>query len=722
MTKRITMWLIATVVAVFGLFTGSASAGAQTLPPLSETFAWDAHGVTVAYPAGWTVVETADLISIRLAGRDVSDGTGPELILFTVADVGPDQLDAALARYAPTDGSVTKRSAPALGDHAARSTTFERANPATVGGITLIALDDRTALGVAYIVRAAEAPDLLPVLEAISRSVALDEGSAEVVPVDESISASVASVQLPQQVEWADAGLTLYFPADWTVSVDPVEGLTASPDALSVVAMIQGQVMPWSAGLDLREVIMAAAGDQSMLAEPIAVTVAGYPGVIYDIVDDADTRLHIRALTIAMDDREQAAVFFFGTDEAGWAAFRSVADAFMSSIEQSDGGLSARRTGAIHALALRVPPTTPLPFRQDSSSTKMYDWEEYGITFTLPADWQALSGTQDYDLALVSPGVMESGEGAFITFRGIPTLGPDTTMEQALTPIAEDMGGEVSDFVLAGRDGKGIVLDNAQNGVINNLILIPYDDKGALIYIQTVAPPDQNQGVIDILDSMEIDPPVPDYAAADAAFQASLAESGRLIYGDPDAPIEMVEYLSFTCGHCANYSYAISRLIALDVDPGRVQIELALIAGDQLATAASHAAMCAAEQGKGYSAYTALFAGYVERGYQEAYSREGINDILSTNVAGLDMDALNACIDEQKYQPQLDEFRVRFMDNGLTGTPTVLLGVNGNDPATIKLPDGQVWSGTIPIAYLRQIFSLLEEGVALEDVFDHLRQ
>jgi hypothetical protein len=207
------------------------------------------------------------------------------------------------------------------------------------------------------------------VLEAISRSVALDEGSAEVVPADESISASVASVQLPQQVEWADAGLTLYFPADWTVSVDPVEGLTASPDALSVVAMIQGQAMPWSAGLDLREVIMAAAGDQSMLAEPVAVTVAGYPGVIYDIVDDADTRLHIRALTIAMDDREQAAVFFFGTDEAGWAAFRPVADAFMSSIEQADGGLSARRTGAIHALASRVPPITPLPFRQDSSSS-----------------------------------------------------------------------------------------------------------------------------------------------------------------------------------------------------------------------------------------------------------------------------------------------------------------------------------------------------------------
>ena len=721
MIQRVEMWLLVAIVAVFGLFAGSASASAQTLPPLSETFAWSAHGVALSYPAGWTAVESADLLSIRPAGRDVSDGAGPEVILFTVADTGPDELDAVLARYAPASGSVVKSSAQAWGDRPARSLTFERANPATVGGITLIALDDQTALGVAYIVRTAEAPDLLPVLEAISQSITLGEAGAAMAPLGESSSASVASIQLPQQVAWADAGLVLSFPADWTVTVDPVEGLAASPDALTEATLIQGLTVPWSTGLDLRKVVLAATGDRSTLTDPVAVTVAGYSGVTYDILDDDPAApLHVRALTIPMDERDLAVVIFFGADESGWTAFRPVVDAFTSSIERADGWLSARGTGAIHVLASRVPPVTPPPLRQDDPPTKTYEWEEYGIVFTLPDDWQALSGTQDYDLALVSPEVLEAGEGAFITLRGIPTLGPGTSLEQAMAPIAEESGVEVTDFVVAGRDGKGVILNEEEQGVINNLILIPYDDNGGVLYAQTVAVPDQNQGVIDILDSMQIDPPVPDYAAADAALQASLAESGRLVYGEDDAPIDMVEYLSFTCGHCANYSFAISRLMALDVDPGRVQVELALIAGDSYATTASLATMCAAEQGKGYSAYSALFKGYVDIGYNEAYTREGINDLLGSEALGLDMDALNTCIDDQKYQPQLDEFRVRFMDNGLTGTPTVLLGVDGADPAAIKLPDGQVWSGSIPIEYLRRIFTLLEDGVPLENVFDQL--
>lgn len=720
MIQRLVVLSVAAGIAVFGLFAGTASAGAQTAPPLSETFIWDAHGVALSYPAGWTAVESADLVSVRPAGRDVSDGAGPELILFIAADTGPGELDAALARYAPAGGSITKRSAPAVGDRAARSLTFERTDPAAVGGITLIALDDHTALGVAYIVSAAEAPDFLPVLEAIGQSVAVEDARAASVPTGESSSASVASVQLPQQVAWADAGLTLSFPANWSVSADPAQGLTASSDAAEAT-LIYGETLPQSAGVDLRKLVLSAAGDRSTLTDPVAVTVAGYPGVTYDLRDnDPDSPLHIRALAITMEERDLVAVLFFGSDEAGWAAFRPVADAIVSSIERADGGLSARSTGAIHVLASRVPPVTPLPLRQDDPPTKTYDWEEYGIIFTLPENWQALSGAQDYDLALVSPEVLEAGEGAFITLRGIPSLGPDISLEQALTPIAEESGGEVTDFALAGRDAKGISLNDDQQGVINNLILIPYDDNGGLMYAQTVATPDMNEDVIAILDSMVIDPPVPDYAAADAAFQASLADSGRLIYGAPDAAIDMVEYLSFTCGHCANYSFAISRLIALDVDSDRVQIELALIAGDAYATAASHATMCAAEQGKGYSAYTALFRGYVERGVQEAFSREGISDILGSEALGLDMDALNACIDDQKYQPQIDEFRVRFMDHGLTGTPTVLLGTAGTEPDTIKLPDGQAWSGTIPLEYLRQIFTLLEEGVALEDVFDEL--
>ena len=350
----------------------------------------------------------------------------------------------------------------------------------------------------------------------------------------------------------------------------------------------------------------------------------------------------------------------------------------------------------------------------DSGDPNVYEWSDYGVTFTLPDGWFGVVGGTDYDLALVSPEAGAGDSGTYITLSHFPTVGQDTSFEDALAPVAEQVGGEVQAYTAAGLEGFAITAEN--EGTTMQLILLPYDDKGAALYIQAFAPSGDLSVIQEVLDSMVIEPPTPDYAAIDAAWQTSLAENGRLVYGGPDAPVSLVEFFSFTCPHCADYSHGIEKVIALEVETGRAQIELAMLAGDPLALAASRATFCATEQGQGYSAYKALFQGYYDMGRETAFTREGIDDLLAP--LDLDMDALNACIDGEQYTDVLDDMRTRFTDNGLTGTPTLLFGVDGSDPEPVVLPDdGGIWSGSIPVYYVRLILSrLIDQDIPLDQV------
>lgn len=360
------------------------------------------------------------------------------------------------------------------------------------------------------------------------------------------------------------------------------------------------------------------------------------------------------------------------------------------------------------------PASTAEGVHQETPAPQTFLWEEYGITFTLPSGWQTVGKSQNFDLALVGPGVMESGEGPFIMLQVFASLGAGTTFEAALESLASQVNSTVEPFTAAGLTGAGVTFDDAETGTVGHLILLPYGESGAALFAQVSAPPADDETVLGILDSMVIDPPKPDYAAVDTAWQASLAEQGRLIYGASDAPISLIEFLSFTCGHCATYSLPIEHLMALEAESGRVRIELAPLAGDDLATRATQATFCAAEQGKGYSAYKALFNGYLTIGYQEAYSEDGVRQLLEP--LGLDMDALEACMQNKTYDNALAAIRNQFVDNGLTGTPTVLLGTAGNPPETLKFPSGEVWSGTVPIEILRTLFDMIiEQGMTVSE-------
>lgn len=364
--------------------------------------------------------------------------------------------------------------------------------------------------------------------------------------------------------------------------------------------------------------------------------------------------------------------------------------------------------GALEAADARPQPAEH-PFRQDMQE---FIWADYGVSLTIPADWSSLGASQDYDLALVSPAAMQSGAGAFIIFEVFPSLGGDSP-QAALQPIADDTGSAIQEF---GSGGYGVTVMNEQAGIEQNLVLYPYNAQGAALLVQTSGSGEDNGLLMDILASLMIDPPQLDYAAADAAFQASLEAEGVLVYGDPGSPVKMREYFSYTCGHCANYTLPLENLIALDVETGRAWFELAPLASDEKSTLATHATYCAAAQGKGYSVYKALFNDYLQNGYENAYTEDAVQGVISRDEFGLDVDAMNTCIEDQTYADEIASVRTTFTDFGLTGTPTVVMAAQGDDLAPIMFPDGQVWSGTIPLNALREITdTIIESDVSAQE-------
>jgi protein-disulfide isomerase len=143
--------------------------------------------------------------------------------------------------------------------------------------------------------------------------------------------------------------------------------------------------------------------------------------------------------------------------------------------------------------------------------------------------------------------------------------------------------------------------------------------------------------------------------------------------GSPDAPLTIVEYSDFQCPFC--------RTAALEIVP---QIEAEYIAtgkaklvwkqfpieGEESVWAAE-ASECAAEQNAFWEYHDALFL-----------NRQGIDvgTFVISNLKviarelGLDAEAFNACLDEDRYSDKVADDYSEGRRRQITGTPTFFVG------------------------------------------------
>lgn len=145
--------------------------------------------------------------------------------------------------------------------------------------------------------------------------------------------------------------------------------------------------------------------------------------------------------------------------------------------------------------------------------------------------------------------------------------------------------------------------------------------------------------------------------------------------GPEDAPVTVMEFVDFTCSHCATFASLPGPALQRDyVQTGRARMLIYDFPLSQQGNSvpAALAARCAGDQGRYGAMESELFSN------QTAWARDQSPEDRFADYAqeiGLDMDQFNSCYSNREYVPEIMASR-RYGDQlDVRGTPTVF--VNG---------------------------------------------
>lgn len=161
--------------------------------------------------------------------------------------------------------------------------------------------------------------------------------------------------------------------------------------------------------------------------------------------------------------------------------------------------------------------------------------------------------------------------------------------------------------------------------------------------------------------------------AQDATTETPI-EITEMVEGNPDAKVEVIEYASFTCGHCRNFhADQYQKLKENYIEPGKIRFVLREVYFDRPGLWASMLARCGGEM---------RFFGLSEMLFEKQQDwlgdgeGAGIAQRLATlgKTAGLTDDQVEACMgDATKAKALVDWFTANVAADEVSGTPTLII-------------------------------------------------
>lgn len=169
-------------------------------------------------------------------------------------------------------------------------------------------------------------------------------------------------------------------------------------------------------------------------------------------------------------------------------------------------------------------------------------------------------------------------------------------------------------------------------------------------------------------------------ALASGLGSASFAQEAEstipdMILGDAEAPLEIIEYASFTCPHCARFHKDVYPQLKADyIDTGKVKFVYREVYFDRFGLWASMIARCAGETR--FFAFTDLL--YAEqREWAGSQDPATVIDNLRTlaKTAGMNDETLDACMsDADQAEALVGWYRTNAERDDVSSTPSFLIG------------------------------------------------
>lgn len=163
-------------------------------------------------------------------------------------------------------------------------------------------------------------------------------------------------------------------------------------------------------------------------------------------------------------------------------------------------------------------------------------------------------------------------------------------------------------------------------------------------------------------------------SASDASEAPDVSRVEEMTLGNPDAPVTIIEYSSFTCPHCATFNQGVyKQIIENHVETGQVHYIKREVYFDAYGLWAALVARCGGSD---------RYHGIVEMLYASQREWAGAQDgaQVADNLrrigrrAGMSDDELNACLADRDMATALMEvYRVNAERDGVRSTPSFMI-------------------------------------------------
>lgn len=161
----------------------------------------------------------------------------------------------------------------------------------------------------------------------------------------------------------------------------------------------------------------------------------------------------------------------------------------------------------------------------------------------------------------------------------------------------------------------------------------------------------------------------------DAAGEAAAVEIRDMMVGDPEAPVTIIEYGSFTCPHCANFHANQYQSLNADyIETGKVNFIFREVYFDRFGLWASMVARCGGEM-RFFGIHDMLYeqqADWIAGGQDPALIADNLRTIGIQ--AGLEAEQVDACMqDEATAQALVAWFEENATADEISATPTLII-------------------------------------------------